>query len=724
MTDHKHISHAFYLALVALVIFAASRFLGGILFDNNWSFVHLAHLPGWYSVAWIALLGGLGFLLVSRGEFVAGFFTSRLQVLIAAAVILGLTIVFQHDSFLLGGGNMRVAQIAQAPKIIFRWFEFGATMLVSWFYAVFSLFDMPRSMPAVVSWKLLAFLSTAAALVGCIKLAMEFTHDAIRRVFLFVIMFAGPQMVVYFGFVGVEPVAPAITCWVAWAAVRLNRHGTGKNLALVWILTIVGMFLQVWLIYLLPAAIFVTARHLSKDRNRLSNLTLLSGLIACLALFAIIYVRGFSDFEFSRFILFLHGKPPFGDYSLFSVRHISDVMQVFLLTVPAIIVTKYLWMRRLSALRTDANLVTLSLMTLAGGAVMVITDPVHSIVFDLPRLVVYMTPMSLLTGLLLADVPLDFPNGRRLLGVMAALALIVPMSYLPVLLKIDNTESYASEYFDKHEAQYLHAGLAFRDAYFYRRHLDERKQVIRIPGHEQVSPESLTPDEDPLHAALDTSARANDTITLDTTNLEKANQWEWMMPSKSSDYLNLRGIGDLIASDQPNEALRMLYRIKAKRPYWAEARATLVSVLVQLGRYAQARPEIDTCLMLEPHSRVHHMNNYICYRDQKQFYEALKAVTRASELFPGDPEILTDLMIIHYRAGNSYEADTLAMSLMTSDPTLPYPYLIKGFLEDKGDNMLAAVRHYEKFVSLAPDEPETVRIRKRLNDLTAQLRKN
>ncbi|MCK4460743.1 MAG: hypothetical protein KAW46_03010, partial [candidate division Zixibacteria bacterium] len=470
---------------------------------------------------------------------------------------------------------MRIAQIAQAPMIICRWFEFGATMLVSWFYAVFSLFDMPRNMPAVVSWKLVAFLSTAAALIGCIKLAMEFTHDAIRRVFLFVIMFAGPQVAVYFGFVGVEPVVPAITCWVAWAAVRLNRHGTGKNLALVWILTIAGVFLHVWLIYLLPAVIFVTVRFFGKNKDRLSNLALLSGPVACLALFAIIYGRGFSDFEFSRFILFLHGKSPFGDYGLFSARHISDVVQVFLLTIPAIVVTKYLWARRLSALRTDANLVTLSLMTLAGGAVMVIMDPVHSIVFDLPRLVVYMIPMSLLTGLLLADVPLDVPNGRRLLGVMAALALMVPMSYLPVLLKINNTESYASEYFDKHELYYLQAGLAFRDAYFYRRHLDERKQVIRIPGHEQVSPEDLAPYGEPPPAALDTLARANDTISLDTTNLEKANQWEWMMPSRSSDYLNLRGVGDLITADQPNEALRILYRIKAQRPYWAEARATL-----------------------------------------------------------------------------------------------------------------------------------------------------
>jgi len=723
MIDDKHILHAWRLALAMLVLFTASRFLGGYLFDNNWSFTHLAHLPFWYTVVWLGLTVGLLLLLTARAVSLAGFFSTRLRILAAAVILLAVTVVFQHDSFLLGGGNMRIAQIAQAPRIICRWFEFGATLLVSWTYALFSLSDLPRNMAGVMSWKLISFIATAATLVGCLKLTAELTRDPVRRVFVFVVMFIGPQTILYFGFIGVEPVIPAVSCWVAWAAVRLNRRGGAKELVLVWLLTALGVFLHVWLIYLLPAVVFVTMRYLGRSKKKILTPALLCGPIACLALFVAIYVYGVTDFEFSRSILFLHGKPPFGDYGLFSLRHVSDVVQIFLLAAPVAVVTKYLWMRRFATLRTDADLLTFSLMTLAGGGVMVIMDPVHGIVFDLPRMLAYMTPMSLLLGLLLADLPRDRAAGRRLLAIVTALVLMAPTSFLPVLLNIRRMEPYAVEYFDKHELHYLHGGLAFRDAYFYRRHFDKRKQVLRIPGYEQVDRDELPQNNDPSYAA-DTSGLADDAPVLDTTNLELANKWEWGMKSISNDYLNLSAANDLITTGQLDEALRVLYRMKAQRPYWTEARSTLVGLLIRLGRYAQARVELDTCLMLQPYGREHHMNNYICYRDSKKFYEALKAVERAAELFPGDKEILTDLMIIHYRTGNSYEADTMATSLLAVDSTLPYPYLIKGFLEDSGDNLGAAIRWYEIFVSLAPNQPETERIKKRLEDLSAQLRED
>jgi tetratricopeptide (TPR) repeat protein len=724
MSDDKHISHALYLALAILVVFVASRFLGGYLFDNNWSFIHLAYLPFWYSVVWLVLLGGLTLLLISRGAAIAGFFSNRLRVLLGAAAVLIIAIVFQHDSFLLGGGNLRVAQIAQVPKIILRWYEFGSTMLVSWGYGLFSRFDMPPNMAAVVSWRLTAHIATAAALIGCVKLASELTRDTVRRLFLFVVMFVGPQTILYFGFVGVEPVVPAVSCWVAWAAVRLTRSGRVRDLATVWVLALLGVFLHIWLIYLFPAVVFLTLRHFVGGKKRLSTPVLLCGPLACVVLFVLIYLRGGTDFEFSRSLLFWNVKPPWGDYGLLSLRHIGDVVQIFLLTVPVIVVTKYLWLRRLSSLRIDTNLVTFSLMALAGGGVLVIMDPVNSIVFDLPRMVGCLTPMSLLLGLLLAEAPLESPTGRRLLGVTAALVLMAPMSYLPVLLKINHTESYAVEYFDRHDLHYLRAGLAFRDAYFYRRHFDERKEVIRVPGYEQISREQLRSSGVSAVAGSDTLGRYLDTLGLDTTNLERSNKWEWAMKTISVDYLNLSGANDLMTAGQLTEALPILYRMKAQRPYWAEARATLAGLLVQLGRLPQARVEIDTCLMLQPYSRPHHVNNYICYRDSKQFYEALKAVKRASALFPGDNEILTDLMIIHYRSGNGYEADTMATLLLAADSTLPYSYLIKGFLEDSRDEFGAARRYYERFIALAPDQPETERIKKRLEDLTAQLRED
>jgi len=721
MTDDKHMRQAWYLALAMPVLFVASRFLGGLIFDNNWSFVFFKYSPSWYTLLWLVLTVGLALGLIRSGRAVAGFFSTPVRIVAASVVLMALFVLFRYDSFVLGGGNLRIGQIAQAPVIVYRWFEFGAVMLVSWGYAVFSQFDLSHNMAAVFSWELFAFLATAATLIACLKLAAELAQDAARRVFVFLVMFVGPQTMLYFGFIGVEPVIPAVTCWVAWAAVRLNRTRQGRYLLVVWGLTLLGLFLNAWSAYLLPAVLFVTVRFVVGKRDRFSTVVLLFGGIACVALFVAIYFRGMTDFEFSHKILFWRGKPPFGDYGLFSLRHIGDIVQLFLLVAPVVIVTKYLWMRRWSRLRNDADMATFSLMALAGGGVLVVMNPVDGIVFDLPRLVAYLTPMSLLLGLLLADLPSGHPSARRLLALAATLVLIAPLGYLPVLLHIRRTEPYAVAYFDQHKQYYLQAGLAFRDAYYYLRNYDERKKVVRVPGFEHVNvnqPGASGTTPDSVAAA---PLRVQDTLGLDTTNLELSNKWDWAMPTLSSDYLNLSGANDLITAGRLDDALTVLYRLKAQRPYWAEARATLVSVLIQLRRYRQARVEIDTCLMLQPYSRVQLMNNYICYRDTKDFYDALAAVQRAAEYFPDDKEILTDLMIIQYRAGNSYEADTMAVSLMAADSTLPYPYLVKGFLEDSQENYAAARRMYERFIALAPDEPETERVKKRLEALKTLL---
>lgn len=724
MADSKQTLQAWRLLIAVALLFVVGRFLGSVLFENNWSFTHFSNLPFWYPILWLALAAGITYAFINRSEVIAKFCASRRNVVIAAAVLFILMIIFRHDSFILGGGNMKIAMLAYNKAFIPRWFEFGSTSLVAWLHSVLTLFEMPRTMPVVLSWTVMSFMSTLAALVGCILLSRTLTTDSMRRALLFIVMFFGPQTVIYFGFIGIEPVVPAISTWLGLAIVRTNRDGGVRNLALVWLITGLGLFLYSWLIFLVPAALFVTVRRIGRPTGKISWVAVLSGVLGWVIVLALVYRQGMTDFEFSRYLLFLRGKNPFGDYGLISVRHISDVVQLFFLVAPTIVVTKLLWMRRLSAWRTDADLVAFSLMALGGGTVLFVMDPFNSIVFDMPRMAAFLAPMALLTGLLLARVPTESVAGRRLLGGMAVLSIVVPLCYLPVLLNISRVESYASEQLDKHEAHYLQAGFAFRDAYFYRRHFDDRKTVLRIPGFEHVSADQLMPGAEPSAGSVDNTGRDTDSLPGDTTNLEKANQWEWLMSTKSEDYLNLLGTNDLISSDRLDEALRILYRMKVRRPYWPDPRATLINVLMRLGRYTPARPELDTVLMLQPYRREHHMNNYIFWRDQRKYVEAFKAIDRALELFPDDTEILTDLMLIHNQVGNGNEASALAFSLNETDSTLPYPYLIWAFEADATKNFSAAIRFYEKFISIAPDGPETEYMRRRLNELLEKVQGN
>ena len=116
------------------------------------------------------------------------------------------------------------------------------------------------------------------------------------------------------------------------------------------------------------------------------------------------------------------------------------------------------------------------------------------------------------------------------------------------------------------------------------------------------------------------------------------------------------------------------------------------------------------------------MNLYVYHRDTKDYFKAIKAVDRAEELFPGDLEILTDRMIINFRAGEYDTADSLAVFLLETDPSLPYPYLILGFMEDARKDIRAAAHYYERFVTLAPDQSETPRIQTRLQELETLLK--
>jgi len=668
MLRNNRNSPALYILLLVIVIFIAGRLGGGTLFDNNWSFNHWESLSGWYTFLWFSLLVLTALLFASLGERIALFFNSRLRVIVTSAALFGLLLLFQFDSFLYGGGNLRIAQVAQTDTVIYRWFEYGAILTVSWLNTFFSLFDIHYNAAGVYAWKVFSFVCTILSLVAALKLAKELAADATSRLYLFLILFFGPHTILHFGFVGVEPVLVVVSIWFALAAVRLSAHFTTKRLLAVWGIVLIGLFMHYTSLYLLPAAVYATVRG-CKRKGKSHAIALAAGLGTYVGLLILAYYWAGQNLEFSKSVLFLAGKLPHSDYGIFSARHIGDMLQIFLLAFPQIIVVVYLIFTRYRVPTNKSNLLLplWLLLGLGGATVVLILDPVHNIVLDYPRLTAYLFPISLVLAVLVTRPKNQGHN--RLLAVLAAVCLIFPLSYLPNYVRIAKADPYVTDYLDKHDSFYLDGCLAFRDAYFYRKELDE------------------------------------------------ANAWEWKLPSKSPDYLNLEGVKALATQGEEAEALRTLYKIIAKNPYWSEARAVFVSIQMKLGRYALAKPQIDTCLMLEPYRKEYLMNLYRYYRDIQSYPQALKSIKKALKIFPDDLDLRTDLMIVHYRSGAPQTADSLADVLLAADSTLPYPYLIKGLIAERRNERQAAISLYKKFVALAPNEPDTPAIQERLNEL-------
>jgi tetratricopeptide (TPR) repeat protein len=662
-----------HVVLLVILTFIAGRIFGGILFDNNWSFIHWQHLPVWYIAVWFMLLGLVGLLLAFKGEKIAGLFTSPGKAAVALIIILAGFVIFQFDSFLYSGGNLRVAQIAQVERVIYRWFEYGSILIVSWLDGFFNLFQLHYNKAGVYAWKTFALVCTVLSLIGSLRLVRELTVDATKRFFLFIILFFGPQTILYFCFVGVEPVIVTISVWVALLAVKLSRRFSFKYLISLWVLVVFGVFVHFTLTYLVPTAVYATVFSSFKKR-RSRAVALVAGLATYFGLVLLCFYWAGRNLEFSRFLLFWHGKNPHADYGLFSARHIGDMAQLLFLASPLIIVAVYLVITRYRTLdnRSRTDLSATLLMALAGITMVFILDPPASIVLDFPRLTAYLFPLGLLLAVSLKDLLTAGKIGLRPLSLIAASSLILPLSYLPSYLSIAKADPYVTEYLEKHDSFYYTGCLAFRDAYFYRK------------------------------------------------ELHQADAWEWKLPIKSPDYLNLRGCKDLSLTGEDAEAIRSLNKMIVQNPYWPDPRTLLASIQLKLGRYQLAKPQIDTCLMLEPYKKEHLINLYRYYRDSQNYPEALKSITRALEFYPKDADIKTDLMIVYYRSGAFETADSLANVLLTSDSSLAYPYLIKGFVAEVKKRPETAIQFYKKFISLAPDEPETPAIREKLDKLTSE----
>ncbi|MBN1213224.1 MAG: hypothetical protein JXA92_11685 [candidate division Zixibacteria bacterium] len=677
--ENKPNNFTFYFLLFIIALFILGRFLGGTLFDNHWSFNHWSFQPTWYAILWFVLLAAISFLFLKYSEKIERFFENRRTITIGLLALFILTVILHFDSFLYGGGNVRIAQIGQAGKILYPWYEFGTIATVSLLFHFFNLFPFDSiptaqaNIAAVMAWRMLAYIATALSILGAVKLVKEIAPKTADRFYLFLILFFGGQSLLYFGYIGPEPVIVAASVWFGWAAVKLSRDFTFGKLLLLWLITALAVVVHITSLYMLPALLYLTFSTPFKKGIKI-YLPVTIALISLFFLVFIVYDKMGDSLRFSQYLLFLKGHLPYSDYGLFSGRHLGDILQLLFLAVPLAAVMKVTAFLQKGWLRNNPPAMAFWLMGFAGVILVFIANPTNSIVLDFPRFTAYLTAYSFLFVLLLVKMHYKAALSRRFTAVLAAAALMLPFSYLPSYIKLEQAKHYLNDYMERHENFYRMGLIAIRDAHFYRK------------------------------------------------EFRSADYWEWQLPVKSLEYLNLKGTRDLIHAGRNDEALKVLYQAVSRNPYWTEPREMIAIVQMNLGRLELAKPQIDTCLMLEPNKKEYLSNLYRYFRDSGNLVRAKETVDRMLSFFPDDPEVKTDLMIISYRLGRMKTADSLADQLMEYDPNLPFPYLIKGFIREKSDDLKATVRFYQKFIELGPMEVEKPMIEQKLDSLQAVIK--
>ena len=644
--------------IVTFILFLGFQFFGSGLFENNWSFTHVSSTPLWYFLIPFISCIFLYILFRNKYSFVESVLENRKSQIILFLLFVIIFVIFQFDSFVYGGGNYKINQIAQVETIMYRFYEFGTVLFVSLFYKILALFISDSNTAGVWGWKLQTYFSVALVFISSILLSKKISKDSQNRFLLFFALFFGPQTLTYFGFVGYTTLLTALIYFFVYFALLSEHEKSLKNLGLLWLITLLSISIQISLMILIPALLFVAFQRLFRK----NSVSFIIGLIAYLVLLVGLYQFGGSQFIFTKFILFIGHHNMNVRYDLFSSQHISDIIQILFLFIPQILVLILLFLMNIKKTLTNFSFQLAILLSLCSITLIFIIEPTNSIILDAPTYTAYLSPMIILLLLYIKE-------SKKLLQSIAVLGLFVPLFILPTYTHIENAEKHVAPYLEKNHHFYIEGATAIQDSYFYLKKIDQ------------------------------------------------ANYWYTNLPKLSRDFLDNTAAGEYTYARMYPEALKLYYQLKSKFPYWGEPRAQIASISMAQNRFQIARAEIDTCLMINPYAKEFITLDYSYYRNIGSFLKSKEIILQALELFPNDFDMQTDLAVAYYRLGAMKEADSVATYVIQNDTTQAFAYLIRGFVSELNKNPDAAIEFFKQFIKLAPDEPETPQIRKRLNDL-------
>jgi tetratricopeptide (TPR) repeat protein len=658
------------LLIACAVLFVLGRVAGVYLGDNGWSFTHWSVQPLWYSVAW-TLTFGLTLFLVRRFPSTALDWLSSGRASVIAAVLLFVALIVLHfDSFFYGAGNLRVAQIAQADKVIIRWFEMGsvasAAFLVNIINAVTSV---KATVAGEMAWRIVSYLMTALTLAGAILLARKLAEKTAERISIALLIFFGPHSLILFGYIGPEPVIPAVVVWTAFWIVSALDGKSQLSLLGLWCTVIVGAGFHISSLFLIPAVVFTTMAVFNKRKSATAGV--IAGVSVHVVGIAAVYWYAETNLEFARNIIFINGISPETDYGLFSFRHLSDHVQRVFLVFPLALVGIILLLTRLKSWIDDRRIIAVLFLTAGGAMSSFILNPVNSVVADLPRMAAFLAPASILLALLIIRLKKNEESASPL-SFAGVIAVFVPLAVLPVYRSTLLASNHVQTYYDQHDSYFYSGAVSFRDAFFA------------------------------------------------VGNYDKANEWEQMLPVESPQHINLTGCQGLVSREEFGEAVRSLSLMKIRYPYWVEARSYLATIQMTVKRPDLAKADIDTALMIDPFDKSSLVNKYVYFRETGDYATAIEQNEFALRWYPNDTTMLMDQIALYYRRGDLITAERLANSALTTNSTLAFPWLIRALAEDSRNNAEVAMRYYQTFIDKAPNDPDVTRARKRINELTIQ----
>jgi Flp pilus assembly protein TadD len=135
----------------------------------------------------------------------------------------------------------------------------------------------------------------------------------------------------------------------------------------------------------------------------------------------------------------------------------------------------------------------------------------------------------------------------------------------------------------------------------------------------------------------------------------------------------------------------------------AAALAGLGETLALNGDNQAAHNFLDKALLQDNQHRQALISTGKLYRSEQDYAQAEISFTRAREIYPGDPEILTELAITHGRSGREEQAQSLLIQVVELRPQDAAAHNNLGFNYLLRTNYAEAIKTFTAALAIEPD---------------------
>jgi tetratricopeptide (TPR) repeat protein len=665
--------------LILLILSFAILSLGEKIIENNWGIGQTALFSMPLFAIWIisaiAILVLMFFELSLTGVFeTAGEFLWGKRKLFGRAafllISLAIFILLRFEAHLWGNGYIRISNLAQTFQPVLKWYEYGSTFVPYIFYSIVNAIGIERESSAELAYQIVSFLSGISFIIIAVKIAEElFKENYQRLLFLGLVLFSGLSLF-FFGMVENAPILLPLLGLFLLVSLKLNQTKNRIYLFFVWGAVILGIFFHIQFLAIIPAALFMTISHFPKNSGKQSPLVFFIPIISIIGGLIALYVLSKSDIGIADKILFLSGKLPEADYSLFSLRHIMDIINLLFLLSPLFLIYLFGIMQLGRRKEGDSYFYFLMITSLSLLTLLFIIDSHNGTGRDINNFALPISGLIFWGAYSLAKAN-NILSERKGWLIPAAIVLVLPTFIIH--LSPNLTTACIDRYLTYNEYKYESALLAFRDYYY---------------------------------------------INKDYTN---ADQREGQIISKVKGALESQLVNDLYYRERFSDAFDYANRLVQKYPYNATYRMQKGNMFKYYKKYEEAEQELKMAIALEPYrvDLYHFLIDY--YRERGNETNVQKYAGAALAIDPYNTIIMIDLLGYYYRGKQDNAADSLADEVLKINNKEAYPFMFKGLIAERNGRYKEALNYYEQFVKIDEKLPDVPIIRKRLNNLFLML---